>query len=414
MEFFADLHLHSKYSRACSKNLDLENLVYWGKFKGVNLFGTGDFTHPAWLAQLREKLEDNGQGFFRLKNSKEDIYFALTCEISSIFSRQGTVKRIHYVVMFPDFASVEKFNQRLSLVAKLSSDGRPITGLDVKNALKLALEVNPDVIFIPAHIWTPWFSLLGSMSGFNSIDEAFEELTEKIYAVETGLSSDPGMNWRLSQLDRFQIVSFSDAHSPQPHRIGRETTVFELEAPSYFKLQQALKSPTEKNKIKMTTEFYPEEGKYHFDGHRLCNVCSSPQESKQNKYLCPVCGRRVTIGVMSRVEELADRPANFQPANRPAYKNLVPLTEVIAKLLKTQPITQKVFKLYFQLIEAADNEFNLWLGEVDLSQAGLPANIIEGINKAKAGCLLIKPGFDGEYGVVELSSEDKAAPKSLF
>jgi uncharacterized protein (TIGR00375 family) len=420
MEVFSDLHLHSKYSRACSKNLDLENLAYWGKLKGLNLIGTGDFTHPLWLEELKEKLEDNGSGFFTLKSEQSNILFALSCEISSIFSRAGAVKRIHNLVVFPNFNSVEKFNKQLSLYSNLKSDGRPITGIDVKNLLKMVLDVNEAAIFIPTHCWTPWFSLFGSMSGFDSITEAFGELTNQVYAIETGLSSDPPMNWRLSQLDNFQIVSFSDAHSPYPHRIGREATVFELKEFHYKNLLLALKQPDLGNYIKMTVEFYPEEGKYHYDGHRLCGISFSPEESKKNNFLCPVCGKKVTVGVLSRSEKLANRDKSFFPSNRPTFKNCVPLTEIIAKILKSQPTTQKVLRIYSKLIEKFRSEFNVLLNEVNLESADVPKEIIAGIQKAKLGDLLIKPGFDGEYGVIDFknntatSRELQRQPKPLF
>jgi PHP family Zn ribbon phosphoesterase len=242
----------------------LENLNYWGKFKGLNLIGTGDFTHPLWFKEIKENLVSNGKGFFKLDNS--DIYFLLTTEISLIFSRNKNVKRIHLLVFYPDLSSVEKFNKKLSIYTNLLADGRPTIGMDVKDFIKLVLDINEKGIIIPAHIWTPWFSLFGSMSGFDSIDEAFGEYKKYIYGVETGLSSDPKMNWRLSQLDDFQIVSFSDSHSAYPHRIGREATVFELEDDSYDSLLKALKNPDDKNKVILTIEFFPEEGKYHYDG----------------------------------------------------------------------------------------------------------------------------------------------------
>jgi uncharacterized protein (TIGR00375 family) len=418
MRFFADLHFHSKYSRACSKNLDLEHLFYWAQFKGLNLLATADYTHPAWFQELKQKLDDDGSGFFKLKpefvpevplSQRHNVYFVLSCEISSIFSRAGSVKRIHYLILFPDFASVEKLNQKLSLYSKLSSDGRPMLGLDVKEVLKMALDINDKMLFIPAHIWTPWFSLFGSMSGFNSIFEAFGDLTKFVPALETGLSSDPKMNWRLSQLDDFQIVSFSDAHSPQPHRIGREATVFELEQPNYDSLAKALKHPSDKNRIDLTVEFYPEEGKYHYDGHRLCGICFSPTEAKKHNYICPNCNRRVTVGVMSRIEELADRPENFQSANRPAYKNIVPLTEIIAEALGSQPTSKRVIDIYITLIREFGNEFNIFLNDIDFDRLVkiVPPSVQLGLKKFKTGELYIKPGYDGEYGVVRILGKDK-------
>jgi uncharacterized protein (TIGR00375 family) len=411
MKFFADLHLHSKFSRACSKNLDLENLNYWGKFKGLNLIATGDFTHPLWFQELKEKLEPNGKGFFKLKNSDNDVYFVLSCEISSIFSRKGEVKRIHYLVMFPNLEDVEKFNKKLSTFTNLSSDGRPTLGLDVIDVIKIALDINENSIIIPAHIWTPWFSLFGSMSGFDSIDEAFGEYKKYIYAVETGLSSDPQMNWRLSQLDPFQIVSFSDSHSPYPHRVGREAVLFELEEASYDSLLKALKNPDEKNKIILTIEFYPEEGKYHYDGHRNCNVRFSPKESKKNNYICPVCYKKVTIGVMSRVEMLADREENYKPENRPPFKHIIPLTEIIAEALNSDPTTKKVLDIYFNILKVYGNEFNFFFNPDDYSKIKkiVPEKVFLAIDKFFKGEIYIEPGYDGEYGKVKILLEDEKA-----
>lgn len=246
MKIIADLHLHSKYSRGCSKNLDLENLNYWGKIKGLNLIATGDYTHPLWFNELKEKLVEINEGIYKLKNSQEDVYFILSCELSSIYSKNNKVRRIHYLIIFPNFDSVSIFNKKISNFTNLKSDGRPILGLDVNDVLNIALEINENLIFIPAHIWTPWFSLYGSMSGFDSITEAFGENLKYVSAVETGLSSDPQMNWRIAELDNFSIVSFSDAHSPFPNRIGREATVFELEELNFQSLLKALKEPNEK------------------------------------------------------------------------------------------------------------------------------------------------------------------------
>lgn len=409
MKFYADLHLHSKYSRACSKNLDLENLHYWAKYKGLNLLATGDFTHPLWFKEIKEKLEDNGKGFLKLKNSKDEIYFLLSCEISSIYSKHGAVRRIHYLVMFPYLSDVEKFNKKISIFANLSSDGRPTLGLDIIEVIKIALDINENSVIIPAHIWTPWFSLFGSMSGFDSIDEAFGEYKKYIYGVETGLSSDPKMNWRLSQLDDFQIVSFSDSHSPYSHRIGREATIFELEEPSFFSLLKALKNPDEKNKILMTIEFFPEEGKYHYDGHRNCKVRFSPKESKKNNYICPVCLKPVTIGVLSRVEKLADREENFMPSNRPPFKNIIPLTEIIAEALNSDPTSKKVLDVYFKILEIYGNEFNFFLNPNDYEKIKkiVPDEVFYGIDKFFKNEIYIEPGYDGEYGVVKILLEKK-------
>ena len=281
-------------------------------------------------------------------------------------------------------------------------------GLDIIDVIKIVLDINKDAIIIPAHIWTPWFSLFGSMSGFDSIDEAFGDYKKYIYAVETGLSSDPKMNWRLSQLDNFQIVSFSDSHSPYPHRIGREAVLFELEDASYYSLLKALKEPDEKNRILLTIEFYPEEGKYHYDGHRNCNVRFSPQESKKNNYICPVCLQKITIGVMSRVEKLADRDENYNPENRPPFKHIIPLTEIIAEALNSDPTSKKVLDIYFKILNVYKNEFDFFLNPNDYSKIKnlVPEKVFMAIDKFFKGEIYIEPGYDGEYGKIKILLED--------
>ncbi|MGC8981409.1 MAG: endonuclease Q family protein [Minisyncoccia bacterium] len=423
MKIFADLHLHSKYSRACSKDLNLENLEYWGRFKGLNLIGTGDFTHPLWFKEIKEKLVSNGKGFFKLKDDNSTIYFLLTTEISLIFSRQKNIKRIHVLIFYPDLESVEKLNKKLSIYTNLSSDGRPTIGMDLKDLIKIVLDINEKAIIIPAHIWTPWFSLFGSMSGFDSIDEAFGEYKKYIYAVETGLSSDPKMNWRLSQLDDFQIVSFSDSHSAYPHRIGREATLFELEDYSYDLLLKSLRDPDEKNKIILTIEFFPEEGKYHYDGHRICKVRYSPEESIENRYICSVCKKPVTIGVMSRVEKLSDRDKDYIAKNRPPFKHIIPLTEIISEAINSSPTSKKVLDIYMKVLSFFDNEFSFFLNFKDEDYLKLknitPEKVIEAIKRFNDNKIYIEPGYDGEYGVIKIFGgeekiEEKQKLKFLF
>lgn len=423
MRFFADLEIHSPYARACSRNLTFENIIYYAKLKGLNLLNSGDFTHPARLRETKESLEETGSGFFKYKGSTDPIYFVLGTEISFIFSRKGSVKRVHCIIILPSLDLVEKLNQKLSLYAKLSSDGRLPIGMDIADFLKILLELYPKPIVIPAHIWTPWFSLYGSMSGFDSIYDAFGDLTDYVTAVETGLSSDPQMNWRLQELDKFSIVSFSDAHSAYPHRIGRETTVFDLAQPTYDNLYQALKQPDSQNRVVMTIEFFPEEGKYHFDGHRNCRISFSPAESKQQNYICPVCGRHITIGVMSRVEALATRPADYFDAQRPNYTKVIPLAEIIAEALASQPTSKKVIDIYTTLVREFGSEFEILLNNVDLDRLAkfVPPAVLLGLKKFKAGDLYIKPGYDGEYGVVRILKNDtlptmttQPSQKSLF
>jgi uncharacterized protein (TIGR00375 family) len=416
MKIFADLHLHSKYSRACSKDLTLENLIQGAKLKGLNLLITGDFTHPAWFKEISQKLEEADNGVYKLKNNQEEIYFLLGGEISSIFSRKGIVKRIHYIIILPRFDLVAKFNKKLSFYGNLGSDGRPILGLDVIDVMKILFDIYDQAIFIPAHIWTPWFSLYGSMSGFNSIYDAFNDYVNYVSAVETGLSSDPNMNWRIPELDNISIVSFSDAHSAHPHRLGREATLFELEDLSYQNLYQALKTPDEKNKILMTIEFFPEEGKYHYDGHRFCKIRFSPDESKQNNFICPVCGKKITIGVMSRVEELAKRSADFIDAKRPVFKKTTPLTQILAQIYETQPTTKKVIEKYLEIIRNFGPELAILTDNYDKNKMQLQEPLVfKSLEKIRSQDLILEPGYDGEYGKVIINLEStNQKEKKLF
>ena len=306
MKFAADFHIHSKYSRATSPQMDLENLDKWAKIKGIKVLGTGDFTHPEWFKNLEEKLEPAEAGLFKLKNSDSPTRFILTSEISCI-----------------SFKTAEKINTQLAKIGNLRADGRPILGLDAKELAKIVLDADKDCAVIPAHAWTPWFAIFGSKSGFDSVEECFEEYSKHIYAIETGLSSDPAMNWRLSQLDKVALISNSDAHSP--HKIGREANVFDTEI-NYQSIFDAIKYKDPK-KFLYTIEFFPEEGKYHYDGHRLCNLSLSPAESKKYNNICPRCAKPLVIGVLNRVEELADRPERFRPKNAIPFKSLIPLEE---------------------------------------------------------------------------------------
>jgi len=415
MKIFADLHLHSRYARGCSKNLTLENLVYYSELKGLNLLISGDFTHPVWFKELLQKLEQAGDGIYKLKNGPE-VYFLLGGEISSIFSRGGRIKRIHYIVILPRFELVEKLNKKLSLYANLASDGRPILGLDVIDFMKILFDIYEEAIFIPAHIWTPWFSLYGSMSGFNSIYDAFDDYVKYVTAVETGLSSSPQMNWRIPELDNISIVSFSDSHSPEPHRLGREVTCFEVEELSYKNIYQAMKNPNEKNKVLMTLEFFPEEGKYHYDGHRLCKIRFSPEESSKNNFLCPVCGRKVTIGVMSRIEELAKRPSNFWDPKRPSFKMTPPLLELLAQIYGVQPTTKKVWEKYLELVKKFGPELDILIGNYDKEKMKHEEPLVfQALEKIDRKEVILEPGYDGEYGKVIIKLDNtEVKEKTLF
>ncbi len=398
MQFVADFHLHSKYSRATSHDMDLESLDKWAKIKGIKVLGTGDFSHPEWFKQLQEKLEPAEPGLFKLKQGGE-TRFILTNEISCIYSKNNRVRKIHVLIFAPSFAAVEKINVQLGWIGNIRSDGRPILGLDAKELAKIVLGSSEDCLVIPAHAWTPWFSIFGSKSGFDSIEECFDEYSKYIYAIETGLSSDPAMNWRLSALDKITLISNGDSHSPP--KIGREANVFDTEL-SYSGIATAIKNKDPK-KFLYTIEFFPEEGKYHFDGHRTCFVKLSPQETKKYKGICPVCGKPLTVGVLSRVEELADRPEGFVPPSTIPFKSLVPLQEIIADVKNLGVAAKDVDKEYRNLIENFGSEFNILLNasKEDLRKAA-SADVAEGILRVREGKVTREPGYDGVYGKIKV------------
>ncbi len=413
MKFIADLHIHSKYSRATSKIMILEELDRWADDKGIKVMATGDFTHPQWLEEIKEKLEPAEPGLFKLKEKFKlktikgtfaDTRFFLSTEISGIYSKGNKVRRIHNLVFLPDIETVEKINTQLSWIGNLKSDGRPILGLDSEELAKIVFNSNPEAAIVPAHVWTPWFSVFGSMSGFNSLEECFGKYTDKIFAIETGLSSDPAMNWRLSKLDNVSLISNSDSHSLE--RIGREANIFDTEL-SYQGIINTIKS-RDKGKFIATVEFFPEEGKYHFDGHRACNISFSPEETKEHKGVCPVCGRKLTIGVMNRVDELADRPAGYQDEKRTPFYNLVPLDEVISAVYGVGVASKKVKGEYENLIKTFRNEFSILL-EVPIDEIKKSVNpqIAEGIKRVRERKLYIEPGYDGEYGKIKIFREEE-------
>lgn len=422
MKIIADFHIHSKYSRATSKDMDLDSLDKWAKTKGIKVLGTGDFTHPEWFKNLKEKLEPSEQGLFRLKSVAEDngfpdkeTRFILTSEISCIYSKKNSVRKVHVVIFAPSFEVVDKINAQLGRIGNLKSDGRPILGLDAKELAKIVLGVSEECLVVPAHVWTPWFSIFGSKSGFNSIEECFEEYSKYIYAIETGLSSDPAMNWRLSKLDKISLISNSDAHSGP--KLGREANVFDTEL-SYPAIIDAIKSK-DPQKFLYTIEFFPEEGKYHYDGHRLCEVRTSPGETKKYNNICPVCGKPLTIGVLNRVDELADRPSGYKPPGALPFKSLIPLEEVIADSLGLLVNTKQVKREYQELIEKIGNEFEILLNAPydSLKEATLP-EIAEGIIRVREGKTRIEPGYDGVYGKISIFSKterkDPLKQKTLF
>jgi uncharacterized protein (TIGR00375 family) len=407
MRFIADLHIHSRYSRATSRDLNPENLWKWAQLKGIRVIATGDFTHPQWLEELREKLEPAGNGLFRLKeifqsnevpeSCRAEVYFLPSAEISCIFRKNDRTRKVHSLILAPGFSEAEKINSRLSGIGNLHSDGRPILGLDVKELLKIVLDESPDSMLIPAHAWTPHFSVLGAASGFDSLEECFEDLTPHIHAIETGLSSDPLMNWRLSALDRMTLISNSDAHSPS--KIGREANIFDTDL-SYSAIMKALRT---KDGFSGTIEFFPEEGKYHYDGHRACNVVLSPKETIQCRGICPVCGKKLTIGVMHRVDSLADREEGFRPPGAPFFHSIIPLAEIIADTLSVGTASKKVNSQYFGLLNSLGNEFSILIDKSpgELQASGLP-RLAEAIAKMRSGDVSIAPGHDGVFGRVRI------------
>lgn len=407
MRFIADLHIHSRYSRATSKDMSPESIWRWAQLKGISVIGTGDFTHPKWFQELGEKLEPQGNGLFRLKDAlrtddvpgscRADVSFLLSAEISCIYSKNGKTRKIHALLFAPDLRDAARINLALSKIGNLASDGRPILGLDAKRLLEIVLDNAPVAALVPAHAWTPHFSVFGAVSGFDSLEECFEELTPHIHAIETGLSSDPAMNWRLSALDRITLISNSDAHSAA--KIGREANIFDTEI-SYYEMMHSLKNKT---CFAGTIEFFPEEGKYHYDGHRNCGICLSPRETVRHNDLCPVCGRKVTVGVMHRVEKLADRAEGFRPPGSPEYHSIIPLPEIIAETRRVGVTSKAVTRAYEELLQKLGNEFHVLMEAPldDIEKAGSPL-LREAISRMRSGNVHIAPGYDGEYGKVKI------------
>jgi uncharacterized protein (TIGR00375 family) len=410
MKFIADLHLHSRYSRATSQEMEVKTLALWARRKGIRLLGTGDFTHPLYFLDLKSKLNQLGNGLFTLKEDPESAHFMLTAEVSNMYTQAGKSRRIHTLIFAPSFEAVERINTRLAKYGKTGSDGRPIFGFSAKDLLKMILDISSECLIIPAHAWTPWFSIFGANSGFNSIQECYEEEAKHIRAIETGLSSDPEMNWRLSALDDITLISNSDAHSPS--KIGREANIFNCEL-SYKAITEAIRRK-DPRKILYTIEFFPEEGKYHYDGHRNCGVRFSPQETRKHKSLCPVCGKRLTVGVMNRVEELADRPEGYVPEKAIPALRTVPLEEIIADAFGVGANASSVEKEYLRLVEKGDSEFNILL---ELSPEELssftPPMILEGILRVREGRLKIIPGHDGVFGKIEIFSPEERGKETV-
>lgn len=413
MELIVDLHVHSHYSRATSKECTLPGLYKWGKLKGINVIGTGDFTHPDWFAEMQDNLEPAEGGLYQLKpelaaeidaslpaSVKDNLLlFTPTVEIATIYSKGGKVRKLHQLVVMPDFKAVSELNSRLERIGNLKADGRPILGLDSKGLLRHVLEADSRGLYIPAHIWTPWFGMFGSKSGFDSIEEAFEEFTPEIRAIETGLSSDPAMNWRVANLDGIAVISNSDAHSPG--KLGREATVVKAE-PSYRNIVETFK--TNDDRLIGTIEFFPEEGKYHFDGHRVCGVRFTPEETRAHAGRCPNCRKPLVVGVDYRVSELADRPAGHKPESSKRVEYIIPLTEMLAELKGVKSNAGKaVLSEYHNAINLLGHEFSI-LRSVpvrDLGGAGFPL-LAKAVERLRAGEVVREPGYDGEYGTIKV------------
>lgn len=448
MQITADLQIHSKYSRAVSKHMTFPNMVSWGKKKGIDLMATGDWTHPLWMKEIVRDLEEVGNGLLRLKTQESEIVsdplFLLATEVSCIFSQGGKGRRVHTLIWVPTIASAMAINKEMAKQGcNLMSDGRPIIGLSSIQVCELVFTIEPTALVIPAHAWTPWFALYGGMSGFDSLSDAFGPYADQIYAVETGLSSDPAMNWRITELDNRSIVSFSDAHSMQ--KLGREATVFDLQELSYEAIRQAImrphrmsedsdnEKPISKNRIAYTIEFYPEEGKYHYTGHRTCHVRMTPDETNAKGNACPVCGKPMTQGVMQRVEELAGRSeaalklavVNSELSDgveismtkseafpdRPPFVRLVPLVEIIAECLEKGVGTKGVVEVYERLCTAFGGELRVLLStSIDEIRGVAGDRIAEGIGKVRSGDIVIDPGYDGVFGVVKLWRDDEEKP----
>ena len=414
MRFIADLHIHSRYSNATSRDLDLDTLWRWGQLKGIRVIGTGDCTHPGWLEELEQKLSPTEQGLLRLREEPPEclvpescrapVSFLPTGEISCIYRKGGRTRKVHCLVLLPDFDAARRLNLQLARIGNLASDGRPILKLDAKDLLAMLLQASPRALLVPAHAWTPHFSIFGACSGFESLEECFEELTPQVHAIETGLSSDPGMNWRLSALDGITLISNSDAHSAS--KLGREATIFDSEL-SYGGIHDAIAGGAG---VAGTIEFFPEQGKYHADGHRCCGVRLTPAQTVAHGYRCPACGGKVTVGVLHRVELLADRAEGARPVNAPPYWSVIPLIDLIGGALRVGSGSKRAQALYFELLRRLGNEFRVLL-DAPLNEiaAASTATLAAGIGRMRTGRVEIEPGYDGKFGTVSVSADAEGA-----
>jgi uncharacterized protein (TIGR00375 family) len=419
LRVIADLHVHSRYSRATSERMCVEEINRFAKIKGLGIVGTGDFTHPKWLKELSETLvpEPDTSLYKLASDGSSTVRFMVTTEVSTVFGAKGEVKKVHHVILTPNLETAAQINDRLSKYGNLASDGRPTLDVNAAHLVEEVMEVSSENMVFPAHAWTPWFSIFGAFSGFDSVEECYEDMTKHIHALETGLSSDPPMNWRLSKLDRFTLVSNSDCHSFWPWRIGREANVFELEKPSYDGVVDAIRLKDTRH-FKFTIETDPAYGKYHWTGHRNCNVSLSAREAAKLGNICPVCRRKLTKGVEQRVEELADRPSDFKPENPVGFMRLLPLSEIIAEALRVDSLSaQKVWDVYNPLIERFGDEYSVL---IDRSKNELSSvageQVAEAIIRVREGKAKVIPGYDGVYGRLIISGrpeQEKTLPRRV-
>ncbi len=406
MECIADLHIHSKYAMACSEQLTLENIDAAAREKGIRIISTGDFTHPRWISEIKNKLKDNGCGMYSLNGGSESTMFVLGSEVCTIFEdRTGKTRRIHNCILAPSIEVAEQVNSHLSKFGDLASDGRPVLNkISPSKLVEDLFNIDKNIFVFPAHLWTPWFGALGAFSGFNSIEEAYEDQSKHIYAYETGLSSDPPMNWRISKLDKYAIISGSDAHSIP--KMGRESIIADMEKKdmSFVGLTGKIK----RKELKLTVEFYPEEGKYHFDGHRNCNVSLSPQAAKRYGDRCPKCGRKLTIGVLHRIDDLADREEGYLPKGAVPYVHAIPLQEVIAYVTKKSQTSSYVKVTYAKLIRKFGTEFNVLMKSYPEQIAEVDRELARAIRIIREDRANVVPGYDGVFGVIDIFNEVKA------
>jgi uncharacterized protein (TIGR00375 family) len=410
----ADLHIHSRFSRATSEQMSIKEIARYAKIKGLQIVGTGDFTHPQWLREIRQTLvPETDTGLYKVASTPElPVHFMLTTEVCTIFDFENKNRKVHHVILTPSVEMAVQINVALEKFGNLSADGRPILNMTAPQLVEEVMQVSSENMIFPAHAWTPWFSVFGAFSGFDTIEDCYQDQTKHIHALETGLSSDPPMNWRLSKLDRFTLVSNSDCHSFWPWRMGREANVFELERVSYREVTEAIRTNDTK-RFKFTIETDPAYGKYHWTGHRNCGVSLSPQEARKCNNICPVCGRKLTEGVEQRVEELADRPADYKSASSPGFMRLLPLSEIIAAVLNVDsPSTQAVWKIYNSLISKFGDEYSVL---IDASKEALSEvaekPVADAISKVREGTITVVPGYDGVYGKLVLNAPTPEVPR---